>query len=160
MSRLVVSIALLTFPSMSNDDLLIYESQYYVIETELPVDRAKLIGRVMDATGKEYARRFLGFRGSVRQKPKVRVFLDRDRYVAALARACGEPNVNTRGYYCGVDGIVYTYEGDGLEQILKHECFHQFAERTIGGRLPRWTHEGLAQYFEEGIFDAKTGRLK
>ncbi len=150
----------LTFVTASSGNLRVYESKYYIIETELSADRAAFIGKVMDTTGKEYFRRFKGFQGLVRRKPKVRVYADKDGYIAALARACGERNTHTRGYYCGLDEIVYTYEGDGLERALKHECFHQFAEQTVGGRLPRWTHEGLAQYFEEGIFDADSGRLR
>jgi len=160
MSLTAFSIFALTLVAASGDNLCVYESKYYIIETELSAERAAFIGKVMDTTGKEYFRRFQGFRGFVRRKPKVRVYADKDRYIAALARACGEPNTNTRGYYCGLDEIVYTYEGDGLERILKHECFHQFAEQTVGGRLPRWTHEGLAEYFEEGIFDVNSGQLR
>ncbi len=140
--------------------LTVYESQFYVIETHLPVDRARFIGRVMDATGKEYARRFEGFRGVVRRKPKVRVYSDRESYLAAFARACGEPSIHARGFFCGLDGIVYTYDGKGLGRILQHECFHQFARIVIGGRLPKWTDEGLAEYFQEGVLDETSGRME
>lgn len=157
----LVCVSMLTFLCTQADPgLTVYESRYYIVETELSPKRAEYTARVMDATGKEYARRFEGFRGVVRQKPRVRVFADRERYLAAFVKACGEPNIHTRGIFCRLDGIVYTFEGDDLEPILRHECFHQFASLTIGGRLPKWTNEGLAEYFEEGIFDETSGRLE
>jgi hypothetical protein len=36
--------------------------------------------------------------------------------------------------------------------VIQHEGFHQFAHAVIGGNLPAWLNEGLAEYFGEGIF--------
>src|SRR5262249_6657014 len=35
---------------------------------------------------------------------------------------------------------------------IQHEGFHQFARAVIGGELPIWVNEGLAEYFGEGVF--------
>jgi hypothetical protein len=43
--------------------------------------------------------------------------------------------------------------------ILQHEGFHQFAFRYMGINLPIWVNEGLAQYFEDGIFVKKKLQL-
>lgn len=142
-----------------NGQLSRCESTYYLIETNLGFDRAKFIGRVMDATIKEYDRRFRGFRGVVRRKPVVKVYATQAQYLQAFARACGEPSVNSSGVHCGLDGIVYTYDSKQLERTLKHECFHQFVHMVIDGRLPPWLNEGLAEYYEEGVFNEKSGRL-
>jgi len=42
----------------------------------------------------------------------------------------------------------------GLEtwQIVQHEGFHQFVNFVVGGDVPTWVNEGLAEYFGEGIF--------
>lgn len=147
------------FGPTADADLRVHESRYYIIRTDLSPQRAADIGHLMDATGKEYAERFRGFRGVVRRKPTVKVYATREAYLAAVARACGEPNVNARGIHCTADDMVYTYDGDHLDATLKHECFHQFAHFVVGGALPPWLNEGLAEYFEEGVFDEKTSRL-
>jgi len=138
-----------------------YESKYYIIETNLPIARAEFIGTVMDATGKEYDRLFQGFTGVVREKQRVRVFAEREQYVAELERVSYAGNVEfTGGLFNGADGIVYTFEQDRLGNALRHECFHQFAAKVIGGRLPPWANEGLAEYFEDGTFIQGPDRLR
>jgi len=151
-------LAVFVCPSLAAGAVL--QSRYYVIETDLSPERAAFVGKVMDAAGKAYYGMFKGFRGTVRQKPRVNVSATEKEYLAAYARVCGEPTANARGIYCGADGIVYTYDGEGLEPTLKHECLHQFVDRVFGGALPTWTNEGLAQYFEESTIDDATGQLK
>lgn len=153
-----VLLVVLAGPTL-DDQLPVHESRHYIIRTDLPPDRAAEIGRLMDATGQEYANRFRGFSGMVRRKPTVNVYSTREAYLAAVARACGEPNTHARGILCAADETVYTYDGDDLAATLKHECFHQFAHKVVGGALPAWLNEGLAEYFEEGVFDEKTKRL-
>jgi hypothetical protein len=41
---------------------------------------------------------------------------------------------------------------DRTWNVVQHEGFHQFARAVIGGELPTWANEGLAEYFGEGIF--------
>ena len=36
--------------------------------------------------------------------------------------------------------------------VVQHEGFHQFAHAVIGGDLPVWLNEGLAEYFGESLF--------
>lgn len=144
----------------STTKAIVQESKYYAIETDLPTERAAWVGRLMDAAGAEYDRRFKGFRGTIRQKLRVRVFATKESYLAALGRTTDASNAEfTAGLFNGADGIVYTYDAPDLEKTLKHECFHQFVHHVVGGRLPVWANEGLAEYFEEGQFDVRTGRL-
>jgi hypothetical protein len=35
---------------------------------------------------------------------------------------------------------------------VQHEGFHQFAHAVIGGEIPTWANEGLAEYFGESIW--------
>jgi len=153
-----LALVALVWPSLATAVEL--ESRYYIIETDLSPERAAFVGKVMDATGKAYHEMFRGFRGIVRQKLRVRVDSTKAGYLAAYARVCGEPNENARGIFCHADSVVYTYDGDGLETILKHECLHQFVAHVIGGALPTWTNEGLAEYFQEGTIDERSGQLR
>ncbi len=141
--------------------LMPYESRYYVIETDLPKDRAAYLGRLMDATGQEYNRRFQGFRGVVRSKPRVKVFAHQEDFMRAFDRGSGAEALaeHARGLFHHSDQTVYTYDGAGVDATLKHECFHQFVKLVVGGRLPSWANEGLAEYFSEGEFDEASGRL-
>ena len=158
--RSVGTLALVAVMWTSSATTAELESRYYIIETDLSPERAAFVGKVMDAAGKAYHGMFRGFRGTVRKKLRVRVDATKEGYLDALARVCGEPNENARGMFCGADGAVYTYDGDGLETILKHECLHQFVDHVIGGRLPTWTNEGLAEYFQEGTIDEGSGQLR
>jgi hypothetical protein len=36
--------------------------------------------------------------------------------------------------------------------VVQHEGFHQFVHMVIGGRIPIWVNEGLAEYFGSGIW--------
>jgi hypothetical protein len=138
-----------------------FESHYYVIWTDVKPYRVRQIGNVMDAAGKEYHRRFAGFRGEIRQKPVLKVFERRENFVAAFHEATRQqaPDIMRGVFYSG-DGVVYTYDGDDLEPVLKHECFHQFVDLVVGGRLPNWANEGLAEYFADSEFDPGTGHLR
>lgn len=137
-----------------------YHSHYYIIDTDLPEARAKLIGAVMDAAGKAYDGKFRDFAGKVTEKPHVRVYATREQYMQECARLCGDANPGSGGLYCLRDRVVYTYDNPGLERTLKHECFHQFVDRVVGGELPAWLNEGLAEYFSEGMYNARDGLLR
>ncbi|MBI4719211.1 MAG: DUF1570 domain-containing protein [Planctomycetes bacterium] len=138
-----------------------FESKYYLVESDLPRERVMQLAALMDAAGQEYNRRFQGFRGVVRRKPGLRIFSDRQGYLAAFTDGAGTNKLAlaTRGLFHEGDDVVYTFDGPGVEAALKHECFHQFAALVVGGRLPAWANEGLAQYFEDGVFDEKAGAL-
>jgi hypothetical protein len=42
--------------------------------------------------------------------------------------------------------------GSEIWHVVQHEGFHQFACAVIGGDLPIWVNEGLAEYFGESIW--------
>lgn len=42
--------------------------------------------------------------------------------------------------------------GIDVWHIIQHEGFHQFVHAVIGGAIPIWVNEGLAEYFGEGVF--------
>lgn len=138
-----------------------YQTDYYVLETDLPEDRAKAIGKLMDATGKEYFRRFQGFSGKVVNKPKLKVYSSKAKFDEGMKTTARTDKTKFMGgFFNEEDETVYSYEQPAVEQNLRHECFHQFVYFVIGGDLSPWTNEGLAEYFGDGEFDAKTSQLK
>ena len=66
---------------------------------------------------------------------------------------------NTGGVYIPKRNLLAAFlEGqgrDGLRRTLQHEAFHQFAYNAISPNLPVWLNEGLAQLFEEGIWNGR-----
>jgi hypothetical protein len=48
--------------------------------------------------------------------------------------------------------VAGRHPNDQTWHSVQHEGFHQFAHAVIGGQLPTWLDEGLAEYFGESIF--------
>lgn len=102
----------------------------------------------LTAVAREYHRRTRGFKLSVKHRMPVFIFDNEKDYHAAG----GPPG--SEGYY--MNGPILTFWGGRrqgrLWEILQHECFHQFVWQAIGGHWPVWLNEGMATYFEEGIW--------
>ncbi len=58
------------------------------------------------------------------------------------------------GYFDGEKLVAITDDREGIDEwhTIQHEGFHQFAKAVIGGELPTWVNEGLAEYFGEAVF--------
>jgi len=141
--------------------LTTYSSAYYSIESDLPPERVKHLGMIMDAAGKEYDRRFTGYSGKVLKKLKLKVYATKEDFVEAVKRASdGSKAWATSGVFVPIDETVYTYDGPSMEHVLRHECFHQFVHFVVGGHLDPWVNEGLAEYFAVGRVDPSSGTLQ
>ncbi len=133
-----------------------YETQHYRIWTDVDGELASDIAKRMDAMYEEYARRFSGFASAHQhEKLEVRIFERRADYV----KYTGDRLPHTGGIFIpGRKLLAVFQEGqgrDGLRRTLQHEAFHQFAHSVIGGNVPIWLNEGLAQVFEEAIWTGK-----
>ncbi len=125
-----------------------HESPYYIIHSDLPPDQVREASARMTAMAEEYYERTKGFTGVIRRKMPVYLFSREKDYLDAgglkasagvftgrkLMALCDE---QTRGY---------------LWVTLQHEGFHQFTDAVIGGRMPVWADEGLAEYFGAAVF--------
>src|ERR1043166_4254785 len=104
--------------------LTTYSSAYYSIESDLPPERVRQLGMIMDAAGKEYDRRFAGFSGKVGKKLKLKVYATKKEFVEAVKRATeGSKAWATSGVFVPIDETVYTYDSPFIEHVLRHECF-------------------------------------
>lgn len=129
-------------------DLPKYETKYYVIQTDLDRDGAQEAAVRVTKMAEIYLERTRGFSGLIRAKFPFILFKSVDDYHAA-----GGPQ-GSAGVFDG--SKLMAVAGEKLTtktwHVVQHEGFHQFAHAVIGGDIPVWVNEGLAEYFGEGLF--------
>jgi hypothetical protein len=134
----------------SPEGLKRYEGRYYVINTDLVGDDLREADLRMTKMAEEYKKRTEGFSGTIGHKFPFFLFRDINDYHAAggMDGTAGvfNPNTDTLMAFAGEKTTGYTWN------VIQHEGFHQFARSVIGGELPIWVNEGMAEYFGEGIF--------
>ncbi len=132
-------------------------SKAYDVTSDLPKAELDPLVKRMDLVAAEYARRFASFAPRDARSSQLRVFRTKERYLAFL-RSVGLDGANTAGVYFEGMAIAPTLcawtEGNPrgrLFHVLQHEGFHQFMSSRIGGNVPVWANEGLAEYFGDAI---------
>jgi hypothetical protein len=138
-------------------DLRTVSTDHYILHTDLDNDLTTDLGHRMDVMWDEYARRLCEFAPPQNdRKLEAYLFARRSDYV----HLTGERFRNTGGIFVPSLHLLAAFlelQGrDGLRRTLQHEAFHQFAQAAIGGDIPVWLNEGIAQIFEEGIWNGKT----
>ena len=136
-------------PEQVRASLPVYQSPYYVVHTDVEVDDAREAAIRMTKMFDEYRNRTKGFSGQIRQKLPFYLFKSADEYHAAG----GPPD--TGGVFTGDALLAYvrgSHPDAGTWHVVQHEGFHQFAAAVIGGDMPVWVNEGMAEYFGEGVF--------
>ena len=127
-----------------------YQSRYYVIYTDLGDEVAAQASLRMAAMAEEYHRRTSDFAGVIRNRLPFYLFSRAEDYHAAG----GLPG--SGGQYNGGRRVLMALAGRhpsaSLWHTVQHEGFHQFADMVIGGHMPIWLNEGLAEYFSQGIW--------
>jgi hypothetical protein len=132
-------------------------TDHYEIRTDLDRDLATDLAQRLEAMYREYSARLVDFRAAGGSEPVFQVYLYAEK--SGYAELTGNRLPNSGGAYMAGRNVLAAFlEGQGrdaLRRTLQHEAFHQFALTTISPDLPVWLNEGMAQYFEEGIW---TGR--
>lgn len=130
------------------------DTRHYRIHADLDADLIQDVATRMDAMYDEYARRLSVFQPE-NEVPRLEVYLFRTQ--GDYLRFTGEKLQNTGGVYIPRRNLLAAFlEGqgrDGLRRTLQHEAFHQFAYNVISPNLPVWLNEGMAQLFEEAVWD-------
>ena len=123
-----------------------YPTAYYEINTDHDIDMVREAAARLTAMAEEYHRRTMGFAGKIRRRLPFYLFSD-----AADYKAMGGIGA---GVYKGSCLMAYLPKGGGpsVWHVVQHEGFHQFVDKVMGGRLPIWANEGLAEYFGHGIW--------
>jgi len=134
-------------------ELRTLRSAHYLVHTDIERPLAEELAQRLDAMYDEYARRLVDFPvADPDAKFEVYLFANRDDYM----RLTGGRFPNTGGIFMPGRNLLAAYvqgQGrDGIRRAIQHEAFHQFAYAAISPNLPIWLNEGMAQYFEEGIW--------
>ncbi len=124
------------------------EGKYHFLIHDLtPEEETEVLIR-MQAMVDEYIDRTRDFSGRLNQKLPFFLFRRREDYV----RNGGIPG--SAGVFTG--SALMAIAGDKITNntwhTIQHEGFHQFAAAVIGGDMPIWVNEGLAEYFGEAVY--------
>jgi hypothetical protein len=145
------SVALAGDPSV-DPQLKRYETSYYIMHTDLDLDGAREAFIRMDAMAEEYHRRTRGFGGTIRRKLAFYLYRKKGDYIADGAPA-GSAGVFIRDHR-GARLMAHAGEKTSARtwSVVQHEGFHQFVAAAMGGNIPIWANEGMAEYFGEALF--------
>jgi Protein of unknown function (DUF1570) len=134
--------------------LKVYQGRFYEIHTDLTGDDLREAELRMTRMAEVYRDRTKDFSGTVGHKFPFFLYKNPDDYYAAGGQegSAGyfDPNNDTLMAMVAPDQAGQP--GGYTWHTIQHEGFHQFARAVIGGELPIWVNEGLAEYFGEGVF--------
>ena len=127
--------------------LTAYQTRYYTIHTDLPQEDIREAEIRVSRMAEEYYRRTRNFNGSIEKRLPFYIFSSKDDYYAAGGLP-GSIGVFGRDRLMAAVSSTPEY----LWKTLQHEGFHQFVHSVIGGSIPVWLNEGMAEYFGEAVF--------
>jgi hypothetical protein len=129
-----------------------YQSPYYDVYSDLEPERVQEAILRMTRMAEEYHERTKEFSGVIRQKFPFYLFRSPADYYAAGGMAGSAGVFMVSGGEAKLMAIAGEKNTGFTWHVVQHEGFHQFAHAVIGGQLPVWLNEGLAEYFGEGIY--------
>jgi hypothetical protein len=138
------------------------KTAHYHIYTDLDPRLAADLAQRLDAMYDAYAYRLRQFSSRDAQVPPFAVYLfcKQDDYL----KLTGTRLKNTGGVFMSGRNLLASFledQGrDALRRTLQHEAFHQFAYALLSPDLPVWLNEGLAQVFEEAVWNGSTFSLE
>ena len=122
-----------------------YETRYYTLHSDLDIEQVREAAVRITSMAEEYHRRTRGFGKTLRDRLPFYLFANAAEYHAAG----GLPG--SAGVYAG-NKLMALAGGPQTWSTVQHEGFHQFVHRAIGGEIPVWVNEGLAEYFGHGVW--------
>ena len=139
------------------------QTRHYRIHTDLDFELANDLAQRLDAMYEAYSWRLRLFNNNAgREVPRLEVYLyhNANDYLALT----GQRMKHTGGVFMsGRNLLASFYKGQGrdaLRRTLQHEAFHQFAHTVISPNMPVWLNEGLAQVFEEAVWNGSNFSLE
>lgn len=138
------------------------ETRHYHVTTEVSSGSLLEYGRFLEAIYQAYVAVYMP--DSVPPyKMEVHIFFDQGNFASAAAAHGFMTNPNMGGFFVPRLLAIYAFknmpfhfsEDFTLTKVLAHECSHQFLHCTCNGsdHVPTWLNEGLAVYFESGVFE-------
>ena len=143
-------------------NMRVMQTRHYRIHTDLDFELANDLAQRLDAMYDAYAWRLRLFNRDGRTLPRFEVYLynDPNDYLALT----GQRMKHTGGVFMSgrnlLASFLRTQGRDALRRTLQHEAFHQFAHSVISPNMPVWLNEGLAQVFEEAVWNGSNFSLE
>ena len=146
--RVVLAVGMLAGPVFGQTRLKTYETRYYVLHTDLDREAVDDAESRLTAMAEMYYARTKGFGGKITRKLPFHLYSKSSDYYAAG----GMPG--SAGDFDGEKLMAIAGERTGpvTWHIIQHEGFHQFVHAFIGGDIPIWVNEGLAEYFAQSVY--------
>ena len=147
---IILAMGLMARPTCGQ--MKLYQTKYYDIYTDIDADEEKEAAVRMTKMAEEYHVRTRDFAGQIREKLPFYLY----RSAEDFHREGGL--VGSSGVFIaiGSGGKLMAVAGQKTQaqtwHTIQHEGFHQFAHAVIGGQMPIWLDEGLAEYFGESLF--------
>ncbi len=137
-----------------------YNTPFYVLWTDVPVDVAREASIRMTAMAREYADRTSGFGGRAPRGMPFYLHADEAGYLAngGAQGSAGVFQLQTRNGRPAAGRLMAWLRGPTFAErrstwrTVQHEGFHQFSQLAIGGIKPPWLEEGMAEVFESSEF--------
>ncbi len=161
MLMMLTLVACLAAPTQATaTEMRVFQSRFYHVNTDMEPGLAQDLARRLDVMHEEYARRLMQFEPAADQvMVDAYLFEKQDDYL----RFAGNSMRSTGGVYIPSRNALAAFNvgqgRDSLRRTLQHEAFHQFAANAFKTPLPMWLNEGMAQYFEEGLWTGNSFAL-
>lgn len=131
-----------------------YDTRYYMLYTDLDDEAVREIKHRIDFMAEAYNERLQGVgTGAVTRRLPFYLFSRAEDYLRA-GGAVGTAGVFMRAANGDAKLMAIAPKGDPefSWHVIQHEGFHQFVDAVIGGDVPVWVNEGLAEYFGHARF--------
>ena len=142
--------------------LRVIETRHYRIHTDLDFELANDLAQRLEAMYSAYSWRLRVFAENGREIPRFEVYLYRRQQ--DYLNLTGQRMKHTGGVFMSGRNLLASFleeQGrDALRRTLQHEAFHQFAHTVISPNMPVWLNEGLAQVFEEAVWNGSNFSLE
>ncbi|MDP6601633.1 MAG: DUF1570 domain-containing protein [Phycisphaerales bacterium] len=157
MTALAIAVACATLGQQWYDTAPVYNTEHWVMRTDLAPNDAVEAGRLLDAVYEAYRNGLSMLPGKRNERMEAWVFLRKSDYNTTVqSRTRGDSGVveNSAGVFftdssgLQVTAVTVADAWKNFERTAKHEAFHQFAHTRFVNPLPQWVNEGLAEYFE------------
>lgn len=158
----LVWLSLAVWPSLSASEPTSIETRFYQLQTDLKPRQAKELAKILDSYHLTLVRLFELEQAPQAAKLPVRIYGDREAFIAYGTANCGNFNREWYGYYLydqSAELVIY-FDGQ-YHGILFHEGIHQFMHAVFPdvASWPQWFNEGLAALMESSTV-ARNGSVK
>jgi hypothetical protein len=148
--RSILALLAATLPALLAFNPVAVESEHYLFKTDVPRDQAREAFIRLDRAFESYAYDLRGRGQPVDRRLNAAFFAKREDMLAYTK----DPRIAAMFVWQGENQAIVFAMSPDMSTVwgnLQHEAFHQYVRYSVG-ELPQWLDEGIAEYYEAGIF--------